>query len=179
MMEPEERDRAVECLVRTRDGVVAAIDGLSEAQMKFKASAERWSVAETLEHIAKAEELVYRRVMSGLARDAAPPPDHDRAGIDDVILTRISTSRRPATAPSSMKPEGTWTPAEALNRFLESRACSIAAMENEPELRDHAWDSPFGMKLDAYQWLLFNASHSERHTRQIFAVKAEPNFPTK
>jgi hypothetical protein len=147
--------------------------------MKFKASGERWSVAETLEHIAKAEELVYRRVMSGLATDPAPPPDHDRAGVDDVILTRIPRSRRPVTAPASMKPEGEWTAAESLSRFLDSRAHSIAAVENESGLRDHAWDSPFGMKLDAYQWLLFNASHSERHTRQILAVKAEPNFPTK
>jgi hypothetical protein len=178
-MEPQDRERAVECLARTRDGLVAAIDGLSEAQLKFKAAAERWSVAETLEHIAKAEELVILRVMSGLGKDPAPPPDHDRAGIDDIIVTRVATSRRRVTAPASMKPEGEWTPAESLNRFLDSRARSIAAVENEPALRDHAWDSPFGMKLDAYQWLLFNASHSERHTRQILEVKADHNFPSK
>jgi hypothetical protein len=178
-MEQQERDRATECLARTRDGLMAAIDGLSEAQMKFKASDARWSVAETLEHIARSEEAVYRRVMKGLEKDPAPPPDHDRTRIDDIIRTRIATIRRPVSAPDSMKPEGEWTPAESLSRFLDSRARTIAAVKDEAGLRDHAWDSPFGMKLDAYQWLLFNGSHSERHTRQILEVKADPNFPIK
>jgi hypothetical protein len=34
-------------------------------------------------------------------------------------------------------------------------------------------------ELDAYQWLLLLASHSERHTLQILEVKADPNFPKK
>ena len=40
---------------------------------------------------------------------------------------------------------------------------------------------PFSMgkTLDAYEWLLFLAAHSERHTKQIDEVKADPNFPKK
>ena len=41
----------------------------------------------------------------------------------------------------------------------------------------HAADSPFGAKLDAYEWILFVGTHSERHTKQILEVKADPNFP--
>jgi hypothetical protein len=44
-------------------------------------------------------------------------------------------------------------------------------------LRAHAVDSPLGPKLDAYEWVLFIAAHSERHTKQIHEVKADPNFP--
>ncbi len=40
-------------------------------------------------------------------------------------------------------------------------------------------DSPLGKKLDAYEWVLFIAAHSERHTKQILEVKADPNFPRK
>ena len=29
------------------------------------------------------------------------------------------------------------------------------------------------------QWVLFVAAHSERHTKQINEVKADPNFPKK
>ena len=36
-----------------------------------------------------------------------------------------------------------------------------------------------GQPLDAYQWLLFISAHSERHTKQILEVKADPNFPQK
>jgi hypothetical protein len=34
-----------------------------------------------------------------------------------------------------------------------------------------------GKKLDGYEWVLFVAGHSERHTKQINEVKADPNFP--
>jgi hypothetical protein len=33
------------------------------------------------------------------------------------------------------------------------------------------------MPLDGYEWLLFIGAHSERHTKQILEVKADPNFP--
>ena len=37
-------------------------------------------------------------------------------------------------------------------------------------------DSPLG-PMDAYEWLLFIAAHSERHTKQILEVEASPDFP--
>jgi hypothetical protein len=40
-------------------------------------------------------------------------------------------------------------------------------------------DSPLGKKLDAYEWVLCIAAHSERHTQQINEVKSDPNFPKK
>ena len=47
------------------------------------------------------------------------------------------------------------------------------------DLREHATDSPLGKQLDAYEWILFAGAHSERHTKQIEEVKADPNFPKK
>jgi hypothetical protein len=44
-------------------------------------------------------------------------------------------------------------------------------------LRDHAVDSPVGTKWDAYEFILLIGAHSERHTKQIQEVKADPNFP--
>ena len=43
-------------------------------------------------------------------------------------------------------------------------------------MRDHVADSPLG-KLDGYEFVLLIAAHSERHTKQINEVKADPNFP--
>jgi len=178
-MDPQERNRAVECLKRTRDELIAAVQGLSESQMRFKPGPDRWSVADTLEHLAKSEDMVQRRVLHGLANSPAPPADHDRAKVDELMLTRIPLRTRKVEAPASVRPEGACTSAESLERFLASRAQSIATAEAAPGLREHAWDSPFGTKLDAYQWLLFNASHSERHTQQILELKSEADFPTK
>jgi hypothetical protein len=50
-------------------------------------------------------------------------------------------------------------------------------MKTTPDLRAHVADSPIGQPLDAYEWLLFIAAHSKRHTEQIQEVKADPNFP--
>jgi hypothetical protein len=33
--------------------------------------------------------------------------------------------------------------------------------------------------MDGYQWVLGAAAHTERHTKQILEVKADPNFPAK
>jgi hypothetical protein len=60
---------------------------------------------------------------------------------------------------------------------LKARAMTIELMKNTPDLRAHATDSPLGQKLDGYEWLLFIAAHSERHTKQIQEVKDNPNFP--
>jgi hypothetical protein len=45
------------------------------------------------------------------------------------------------------------------------------------DLRAHASPHWAVKEADAYQWLLYLSGHSERHTRQILEVKADPNFP--
>ena len=50
-----DRDRAMKYLESTKQGVLNATAGLSEAQWNFKPAPDRWSVAEVTEHIAAAE----------------------------------------------------------------------------------------------------------------------------
>jgi hypothetical protein len=66
-----------------------------------------------------------------------------------------------------------------VDHFLKSRERTVQFLQSTPGLRDHVVDSPLGQPLDAYQWLLFISAHSERHTKQILEVKADPNFPKK
>jgi hypothetical protein len=63
------------------------------------------------------------------------------------------------------------------NRNVEARAETEAFLNNAPGLRQHVSDSPLGMKLDCYEWILFLTAHSERHLKQILEVKADPGFP--
>jgi hypothetical protein len=171
-----ERDRATQYLQQTRDGVVAATKGLSDAQMKFKPAADRWSVAEVLEHIAKAEDFIFENVSVNIMKAPAPAAGRDNAKIDAFVLAVIPDRSRKAEAPAPLVPASQWTPAETLDHFLMSRGKTIAYVST-PGLREHAVDSPLGQPLDAYQWLLFIAAHSERHTKQILEVKADPKFP--
>jgi len=82
-----------------------------------------------------------------------------------------------AEAPPPLVPKNRWSPDETLDHFVKSRAKTIAYMQSTPDLREHAVDSPLGQPLDGYEWLLFIGAHSERHTKQILEVKADPNFP--
>ena len=172
-----DRDRGVQYLEQTRDAVAASVKGLSDAQLKFKAAPDRWSVAETLEHIAKAEDFIFQNVTDKIMKAPAGPADRDTAKIDAMVLAMIPDRSHKAQAPPPLVPTSSWTPAESLDHFLKSRAKTIAFLESTPDLREHAADSPLGQPLDAYEWLLYIGAHSERHTKQILEVKADPGFP--
>jgi len=131
-----DRDRGVEYLQKTRDGVVEAVKGLSDAQMKFKAAPDRWSVAETLEHIAKSEDFIFQNVTDNVMKAPAGPAGRDTAKIDALVLARIPDRSHKVQAPAPLVPTGNWTPAETLDHFLKSRATTIAFMESTPDLRD-------------------------------------------
>ena len=72
------------------------------------------------------------------------------------------------------------SPKASLKHFEESRAKTIKFIKDTKDLREHTMASPpLGKTLDGYEWILFIAAHSERHTKQIDEVKADPNFPKK
>ncbi len=172
-----DRDKGVQYLEQTRDGVAAAVKGLSEAQLKFKPAADRWSVAETLEHIALAEDFIFQNVTEKIMKAPAGAADRDTAKTDAGVLAMIPDRSHKAQAPPPLVPTGRWTPTQTLQHFLKSREKTIAFLQTTPDLRQHVVDSPLGAPLDGYEWLLFIGAHSERHTKQILEVKADPNFP--
>jgi uncharacterized damage-inducible protein DinB len=176
----EELTRAVEYLDKTRDGVIAATKDLSDAQWSFKPAPERWSVAEVTEHIAAAEDmlmgLIQGQVMTAPARTEAT----DVKAIDELVLQAIPDRSHKLKAPEPLIPTNRFnTPTDSLKHFKESRAKTVSFLNETKGLRDHAIDSPLGKKLDGYEWVLFIAAHSDRHTKQINEVKADPNFPKK
>ncbi len=173
-----DRDKGVQYLEQTRDGVVAAVSGLSDAQLHFKAGPDRWSIAECLEHIALAEDFLFMNVQQNVMKAGPGASDRDYVKIDAAILAMVPDRSHKAQAPPPLVPTGRWTPDEALQHFLASREKTIEFMKTEPGLRAHTVEMPpMGQQLDGYEWLLFIAAHSKRHTEQIEEVKADPNFP--
>lgn len=173
-----DREKAVQYLEQTRDGVIAATKGLSDAQMKFNAGPERWSAAETLEHITLAEDYLFSNITQKIMKAPAGPAGRDTAKLDSMILAAVPDRSHKRQAPGPLVPSGRWTPAETLAHFEQSRAKTIEFLKSTPDLREHASsDNPFQQPMDAYQWVLFIAAHSERHTKQIAEIKADTNFP--
>jgi DinB superfamily len=177
---PEERTKAIDYLKQTQKDFLASIAGVSEAQWKFKAAPDRWSIAETAEHIAVAEQFIWELVSEKMMK--APATLEKRAevkGKEEMIMTKIPDRSRKAQAPEPLKPTGRWATREALAKEFESiRAKEIAYVtETKEDLRSHFEEHPAVKTLDAWQWLIFNGAHCKRHTAQILEVKADPNYP--
>lgn len=172
-----EKKEGLEQLNRTRAGVIEATKGLSEAQWNFKPGPERWSVAEVLEHIVLVEDFLLENTSQKVMQAPAGKADRDYKSTDKMVLSAIADRTKKAQAPEPAIPKGRWSPEESLDHFLKSRERTMEFLRSTPGLRDHVTDSPLGQPLDGYQWLLYISAHSERHTKQILEVKADPSFP--
>jgi DinB superfamily len=175
-----DKDHALQYLESTKKGVLDATKGLSDAQWNFKPGPDRWSVAEVMEHLAAAEDLL--RIMTQeqvMKTPAVPPRDPaELKKIDDAVIAMVPDRSHKVDAPEPLRPTNRFgSPAEAQKHFLESRATTEEYLKSTLDLRAHSVDSPMGMKLDGYEWILLIAGHSERHTKQMVEVKADPNFP--
>jgi uncharacterized damage-inducible protein DinB len=171
-----DREKGIQYLEQTRDAIVADTKNLTPAQWNFKAAPDKWSVAQTLEHIALAEDGFFQTITEKVMKAPAGAADRDTAKLDALVLGMVPDRSTKRQAPAELVPTGRWTPAETLDHFLKSRARTIEFLQTTPDLRQHVMDSPLG-PLDAYEWVLFTAAHSERHTKQILEVEASPNFP--
>lgn len=176
----DERDRAVAYLQQTQKEFLASIAGLSEAQWKFKAAPDKWSIAETAEHIAVTEQTIWDLVSAKIMKSPATPEKRAEAkGKDETILTVIPDRSRKAQAPEQLKPTGKWaTQAALVKDFETTRGSEITYLaDTKEDLRSHFEEHPFLRTMDAYQWLIFNGAHCKRHTAQILEVKTDPNYP--
>ena len=176
----EEITSAVKYLQKTQAGVLAATKGLTEAQWNFKPATNRWSVAEVTEHIAAAEDFLMNMIEEKVMKAPARTNAVDVKAIDAFVLKAIPDRSVKAQAPEPLQPNNRFgSPQASLKHFKESRAKTIAFLKTTKDLRGHAITSPPGKELDGYEWVLFIAAHSERHTKQIDEVKADPDFPKK
>ena len=175
-LSPDDRQAGMTHLERTRAAIVESVRGLSAAQLSFKAEPGKWSIAENLEHIALAEDFV-QQIIDQAKPSTAPAPMRDVAGIDAAVVSRGADRNITGKAPEPITPRGL-TPGESLRRFEKSRSAAIDRIRSAPAMRRPIAKHPIiNGVMDAYQWLLFESAHSERHMKQILEVKAHPNFP--
>jgi len=176
-----ERDRAMSELHATRKMFLDAIDGLSKAQWDFKPAPEVWSIAEVSEHITVSEgsllEFVQKKLMT---TPAAPEKRGSTKANDEVVLKRTADRSEKGKAPEFLKPTHRWPTAEAIaTEFKQRRAATISYTDTTgDDLRAHFMANPRG-EMDAYQFLLLIAAHTNRHVQQINEVKANPNYPKR
>jgi len=149
ILAPADRDQALQYLESTRQGVLAATAGLSDAQWNFKPAPDKWSVAEVVEHIAAAEDFLMGMVTSQVMKAPARPAGDDVKAIDDMVVAKVPDRSHKAQAPEPIKPTNRYgSPAGSLKHFSEARAQTEAFLKAHDDLREHAIDSPMGKKFD-------------------------------
>jgi len=176
---PAEKEKALQYLADTRNSLSQAVQGLSDAQWKFKPGPDRWSVAEVVEHLAVLEGLFVKTVQPQIEQSPTGKPGMDVKKIDAIILAKVPDRSTKIQAPPEIVPTGRWSPQESFERFLASRLETINFLSTASNLRGHVLSHPALGPLDGYQWVLAVAAHTERHTKQILEVEADPHFPVK
>ena len=171
-----EREKAARYLVETRKGVEDAVKNLNEAQWRYNQAADRWSVADIVEHLAVREDIL--KVVFAKLPDGPPPAaDRNAARFDTELLAKVTDRSTKVEAPPNARPAARWTPEGALEHFVASRAKTAELLRTTPALRAHTFPHPVFGPLDGYDWILAVAAHTARHTEQILEVKADPGFP--
>jgi hypothetical protein len=176
----EDKERALAYLEKTKASVIDATKGLSDAQWDFKPAPDRWSIAEVMEHIALAEDMIRGLVQEQIMKSPTIEPRNaaELKKIDDGVLAQVPDRSHKFQAPEQLKPTNHFgTPVQAEQHFIDSRATTEAYLKDTPGLRAHAMADPMGTKMDGYEWILLIAAHSERHTKQILEVKADAKYP--
>lgn len=175
-----DRDKLVDHLKKTEAAFLKSIDGVSDAQWTWKAAPDRWSVAETAEHITKSEDLLRGMVEGMMKAPAAPELLAKTKGKEEMILSVIPDRSKKATAPEPLVPKGSFASRAALvEAFKAARAKTLALASGTTDLRAYGQAGlPVG-EVDAYQGILFLSAHTERHTKQIDEVKTAAGYPAK
>lgn len=175
-----EREQAQRLLVESRQGFLKAIDGLTPAQWAFKPAPDRWSIQDCVEHVVTMEQTIQSQVISKRLSSPREPLRRLEVNVTDgFILAALPDRNHRFQAPEAFTPRGRWTTPEAAAKvFTECRQ----GLESQVASTQLDWRTRFGSHpifgtLDLYQWVLFTAGHTARHTQQIEDVKRSAGYP--
>ncbi len=175
-MTDAERDFAIQHLTAGRDTFLAAIEGLTENQLRFQPQPERWTIAECAEHVAITEDAMWNLVCRGAvsaAGIALDPAKYPR------FVSAVIERARKVPAPENMRPTGRFASVgDARTHFLKGRERALTyARECPDDLRGLFAPHPLLGEIDCYRFLLLLALHPARHAVQIEEIKRDPGYP--
>ena len=177
-MTSAERETLLKNLEESRERLLHMANSLSRDQLHYRPAADRWTVAECVEHIAMVESRVLGVIQKTL--EAAPDSSKRSAleGKDDALIAGVVSRLTRYQAPEPLVPTGRWPDEQLLNEFEGTRQQTRAfAASTNADLRRHFYRHPALGELDLYQWLLLIAAHCDRHRVQSEEVMASPGFP--
>lgn len=175
----KERKSAAKFLSDSEKNALNTVSKLSEAQLKFKAAPDKWSVEDCMMHIAASEKALWGMTDGAIKAQANPEKRSEIKWSDEEVMKNITDRTNKVKTFPPLEPQNTGfkTLAEATASFTENRAKLISYVKGSTDdLRNHVATLPMG-SFDTYQMILFIGAHTNRHVVQMKEVMADPNFP--
>jgi hypothetical protein len=179
MITDSERQKALDLLLRSRQALLEAVEGVTEQQARWKPAPERWSILEYVEHLAVSDDALVELVERSLQSPARPETDEQRRAREQKIR-ETPMPRGVNQAPEMLKPSARFASlADAKVEFLAARDRTLKfARETQKDLRSHFAPHNVLGPLDGYQWLVGNARHAESHAGHIREIRSLAGFPS-
>jgi hypothetical protein len=175
----KERRLIIDKLKESKMAVLKSVTGLSEKQLNFKISADKWSIKECLLHITLDENSLWNRADAALKKPADRQKKKETKLNDQEVLSILTTGEQKKQVLENFKLEKPqWkTSKEALAAFKDKRNELIKfAKTSTDDMRNHVLQMPIG-QIDTYQMILYISAHTKYHIAQIEEIKADPAFP--
>jgi hypothetical protein len=171
---------------RNAEEARSVVNGLNEAQLNWKPSADKWSIAQCLEHLTAASSGFNSYFVDAIARGrqrfaTASPPAYQPSFIGRWLIKHVEPeSPRKLRAPRIFKPSSS-NVQNALDRFLEQQNAFLKFVGetsgidyNRTRLRSPVTPLVRYSLADAY---VITVSHEKRHLQQARRVRETPGFP--
>jgi uncharacterized damage-inducible protein DinB len=163
------------CLDSHRDALRAAVDAVPAARRDERPAADRWSVAEILEHLAIVEKRIARVVAASIAeaRQGGLRAESETASVLPMLpFDRLADRTQARVAPSNVAPRGVLNAEAAWAELAATRGALRDAVQGADGLAlgDVKVPHPAIGDANLYQWVLFVAGHEARHTAQIAEI---------
>jgi uncharacterized damage-inducible protein DinB len=143
-----------------------------------KPAADRWSVAEVLEHIGATEKLLLGMAQAALGT----PADPEAAAILTAMPVasfgaRVEDRSQKAQAPDMLVPKGGQTREQLESAYREARQATLEFVRTtQAPVAAHTTATPAG-KFTVHHLLALIAAHNLRHNKQIAEVIEQTATP--
>jgi len=177
-MTDAERAKALTLMTDSETEFLGSVRGLSDAQWNFKAAPEKWSIAQTAEHIMLSESLIFSAV-TGTMKAPVDPDWEAKTGSKVALLeSELPDRSTKVKAPEMLQPQSKLTRDQIIEGYRAARQKTIAFTKSTRlPLKEHVSPHPFFGPLNGYEWLIAVPLHNHRHNLQIAEVKASPGYP--
>ena len=154
-----------------RATLMANVSRIAEQDRSRRPAADRWSVAEVLEHLA----MVDRSVAKLIAKRGRQAPLPDQAPASSLDETRVALLRGRDTrmdVPDFVRPSGSLNCADAQQALYEARAgLRQAVVDADPASLDGCTHPhPLLGPITLRDWVHFVAHHEARHAAQVAEI---------